>query len=226
MKIKKKKALMVWGGWAGHTPKAVLDVFAPALAKQGFEVTISDTLASYTDKDLMAAQDLIVQCWTMGKIEEPQVEGLLAAVEAGAGFAGWHGGIIDSFREHTSYQWMTGGQWVAHPSGLIPSYKVEIVDRQHPITQGIADFVLRHTEQYYIHIDPGVHTLCSTTFTGEHGGLDERARYKAGTVMPYAYTRGYGKGRVFVACWGHTNEDFDVLEAREIVHRGLLWAAR
>ena len=33
-------------------------------------------------------------------------------------------------------------------------------------------------------------------------------------------------GRVFVACWGHTHKDFEVEEAREIVRRGLLWAAR
>jgi len=218
-----KKALMIWGGWDGHTPKEAVDVFAPVLAKRGFEVTISDTLASYVDKDLMAAQDLIVQCWTMGKIEETQAAGLLAAVEAGTGFAGWHGGIIDSFREHTEYQWMTGGQWVAHPGGCIPSYKVEIVDRRHPITQGIPDFALRNTEQYYIHVDPGVNVLCRTTFSGEYG---ERGHYKAGTIMPYAYTKSYGKGRVFVACWGHTNKDFDIPEAREIVLRGLLWAAR
>lgn len=216
-----KKALMVWGGYKPHTPKEAVDVFAPALAERGFEVTISDTLASYADKDLMAAQDLIVQCWTMGKLEKAQAAGILAAVESGTGFAGWHGGIIDSFREHTEYQFMTGGQWVAHPGGDIPSYKVEIVDRQHSITQGIPDFELRNTEQYYIHVDPGVDVLCRTTFGGE-----ERGRYKAGTIMPYAHTKFYGKGRVFVVCWGHTHKDFDVPEAREIVLRGLLWAAR
>ena len=218
-----KKALMVWGGWDGHTPKASVDVFAPLLAASGFEVTVSDTLASYADRDLMAAQDLIVPCWTMGKIEKDQSEGLLAAVRAGAGLAGWHGGIIDSFRENTEYQWMTGGQWVAHPGNCIPSYKVEVVDPGHPIVKGMKDFEMPNTEQYFIHVDPSVHVLCRTTFSGQYGDVD---RYKAGTVMPYAYTKLYGKGRVFVACWGHTNKDFDVPEAREIVRRALLWAAR
>lgn len=218
-----KKALMVWGGWDGHTPKQSVDVFAPLLAQKGFEVTIRDSLACYADPELMAAQDLIVPCWTMGKIEQPQAAGLLAAVRAGAGMAGWHGGIIDSFREHTEYQWMTGGQWVAHPGNCIPSYRVEITDRTHPITRGLNDFDLPNTEQYYIHADPGVHVLCRTVFTGEHG---DRDLYAAGTVMPYAYTRQWGKGRVFVACWGHTNKDFDVPEAREIVLRAMLWAAR
>ncbi|MEI8139607.1 MAG: ThuA domain-containing protein [bacterium] len=218
-----KKALIVWGGWDGHTPKASVDVFAPLLAERGFEVMVSDKLDSYANKDLMAAQDLIIPCWTMAKIEGPQSKGLLDAVRAGAGIVGWHGGIIDSFRENTEYQWMTGGQWVAHPGNCIPSYKVAIVDPQHPIVKGLKDFTMPNTEQYYIHVDPGVHVLCNTVFTGEYGDAD---LYKAGTVMPYAYTKTWGKGKVFVACWGHTNKDFDVPEAREIVLRAMLWAAR
>ncbi|MEI8242067.1 MAG: ThuA domain-containing protein [bacterium] len=218
-----KKALIVWGGWDGHTPKASVDVFVPLLAAKGFEVKISDTLASYADKDLMDAQDLIVQCVTMSKIEKEQAQGLLAAVRAGTGLAGWHGGIIDSFREHTEYQWMTGGQWVAHPGGCIPSHKVDLVVPTDPIVQGLKGFDLPSSEQYFIHVDPSVHVLCQTVLSGEHG---DRDLYQAGTVMPYAYTKTWGKGRVFVACWGHTNKDFEVPEAREIVLRGMLWAAR
>ena len=218
-----KKALIVWGGWDGHTPKQSVDVFAPMLSAKGFEVTISDKLASYADKDLMAAQDLIVQCWTMATIEKEQEEGLLAAVRAGTGLAGWHGGIIDSFRANTEYQWMTGGQWVAHPGNCIPSHTVEITDPGHPIVKGLKNFALPDSEQYFIHVDPSVHTLCRTVFSGQYGDPD---KYRAGTVMPYAYTKTYGKGRIFVACWGHTFKDFDVPEAREIVFRGLQWASR
>ena len=218
-----KNALVVWGGWNGHTPKESIDVFVPLLAEKGYNVTVSDTLQSYADAELMAAQDLIVPCWTMGKIEGPQVKGLLAAVRAGAGLVGWHGGIIDSFRENTDYQWMTGGQWVAHPGGCIPTYTVEIVDREHPITRGLNDFVMTQTEQYYIHHDPAIRVLCRSVVSGEHGDKD---LYQAGTVMPYAYTKSWGKGRVFVACWGHTDRDFLVPEAREIVLRAMLWATR
>ena len=218
-----KKALIVWGGWDGHTPKQSVDVFAPLLAEKGFEVTVSDKLASYADADLMAAQDLIVPCVTMAKAEGPQSKGLLAAVRAGAGLAGWHGGIIDSFRDNTDYQWMTGGQWVAHPGGCIPSQRVEITVPTDPITQGINHFDIPNSEQYFIHVDPSVHVLCHTVISGEYG---ERDLYQAGTVMPYAYTKTWGKGRVFVACWGHTFKDFEVPEAREIILRGMLWAAR
>jgi uncharacterized protein len=218
-----KKALVVWGGWDGHTPEPAVKVFIPWLEQHGFEVEVSETLDAYLDAEKMQGLALIVQCWTMGKITGDQRKGLCQAVAEGVGLVGWHGGIIDSFREDTEYQFMTGGQWVAHPGGCIPAYQVDITDREHPITQGIGDFVLRDTEQYYIHCDPGVHVLCTTTFSGEHG---DGSQYRAGTVMPYAYTRAWGQGRVFVACWGHTDKDFEVLEAWDIVRRALLWAAR
>ncbi len=218
-----KKALVVWGGWDGHTPKESADTFVPFLEESGYEVVVSNTLDSYIDRDLMMSLDLVVQVWTMGEISKEQWAGLKEAIRSGVGFAGFHGGAIDSFRQNTDYQWMTGGQWVAHPGGCIPSYKVEIADADHEITQGIGGFELRETEQYYCHIDPGVHVLCTTEFTGEHGEPDQ---YPAGVVMPYAWTRQWGEGRVFIASWGHTYKDFDVPEAKQIVERGMLWASK
>lgn len=180
-------------------------------------------LEAYADPALMNRMDLVVQCVTMGAITPEQCQGLCNAVAAGTGLAGWHGGIIDSFRQETNYQFMTGAQWVAHPGNYIPSYEVAVVDRQHEITRGLPDFTLRDTEQYYLHVDPAIHVLCTTTFRGEHG---DTQLYPAGTVMPYAYTRNWGRGRVFVAAWGHTVRDFDGPEARTLVERGLVWAAR
>lgn len=218
-----RNALVVWGGWDGHTPEASVNVFIPFLRAQGFAVQIEQGLEAYADAALMAKMDLVVQCVTMGAITSEQVKGLGDAVAAGTGLAGWHGGIIDSFRAETQYQFLTGAQWVAHPGNCLPSYRVQVVDRQHEITRGLGDFTLRDTEQYYLHVDPAIHVLCTTTFSGEHG---EPGCVPAGTVMPYAYTRPWGKGRVFVAAWGHTVRDFDVTEARTLIERGMLWAAR
>jgi len=217
------QALLIWGGWEGHTPKRSVDVFAPWLQEQGYEVIVSDTLDTYEDHALMMSLDLIVPVWTMGTISTEQEKGLLSAVCSGVGFAGWHGGVIDSFRNNTEYQWMTGGQWVAHPGDCIPSYRVSIVDRKHEITRGIGDFELTNTEQYYMHVDPGNHILATTRFSGDHG---DAGSYQAGTDMPFAWTKSWGKGRVFIAAWGHTYRDFDVPEARQIVQRGMLWANR
>ena len=218
-----KHALIVWGGWNGHTPKESADVFAPLLEEKGFEVKVSDSMDSYLDEDYMKEVSLVVPIWTMGQITGEQEKGLLDAVYNGAGVAGFHGGMIDAFRQNTQYQFMTGANWVSHPGGCIPSYEVRIVDGDHEITKGISNFTLPDTEQYYLHTDPGNHVLTETTFSGEHG---DNTQYPAGVVMPYAWTRGWGKGKVFCAAWGHTYKDFDVPEAKEIVLRGMCWAAR
>ena len=218
-----KKVLCTYGGWDGHTPKESCELFAGVLSDEGYETTVVDTMAPYADAEQMAAYDLIFPIWTMSEITKEQWQGLNEAVKNGAGIASFHGGIIDAFRKNTEYQFMTGGQWVAHPGNCIPKYTVNIADKDHEITRGLTDFDLPDTEQYYCHVDPGVDVLCTTTFSGEHG---DPSLYKAGTVMPYAWTKIWGKGRVFVAAWGHTYKDFDVPEAKEIVKRGLLWASR
>ena len=128
--------------------------------------------------------------------------------------------MCDAFRNNTEYQFMTGGQWVAHPGGIV-DYTVNIVDREDPITRGLRDFQMK-SEQYYMHTDPGNKVLATTTFSGEHGGC----HWIKGTVMPVVWTRMWGNGRVFYTSLGHVAKDFAVPEATEILRRGMLWAAR
>jgi len=213
-----QNALMVWGGWEGHEPRAAVDVFAPLLEAQGFSVTVSDTLDAYLDEARMRTLALIVQCWTMGTITDAQEQGLLTAVAAGTGLAGWHGGLCDAFRNNPTYQWMTGGQWVAHPGNVL-DYTVNITVKSDPITAGIDDFQM-HSEQYYLHVDPSNEVLATTTF----GGVE--APWTAGCVMPVVWKRYWGQGRVFYSSLGHVAADFDVSPCREIMRRGMLWAAR
>lgn len=213
-----KKALMVWGGWEGHEPKLCTDIFAPMLRERGFDVTISDTLDTYLNTEFMVALDLVVPVWTMGVITREQEKGLLTAIASGVGIAGWHGGMADSFRNNTEYQWMVGGQWVAHPGNII-DYKVNIIDHTDPITAGLDDFKM-HSEQYYMHVDPANQVLATTTFSGEY------AAWVKGTIMPVVWKRMWNQGKVFYSSLGHHASDFSVPEAKEIQIRGMLWASR
>lgn len=213
-----KKVLMVYGGWPGHDPKETTHLFAGLLEEAGLDVALSETLDSFLDEALMASVDMVTPINTMSSITKEQEAGLLNAVrERGVNVGGWHGGMADAFRNNTEYQFMVGGQWVAHPGNII-DYRVNVDDQAHPITAGIPDFAMR-SEQYYMHTDPGNTVLATTTFSGDH------AFWIEGTVMPVVWTRSYGKGKIFYSSLGHVVGDFDVPEAREIVRRGLLWAA-
>ena len=213
-----KKALMVGGGWQGHEPEQCINIFAPLLREQGYDVEISDTLDSYLNKEKMLAYDVITQVWTMGTITDEQEKGLLDAIESGVGYAGWHGGMADSFRNNINYQFMVGGQWVAHPGNII-DYEVNIINHDDPITAELNDFNM-HSEQYYMHVDPSNEVLATTTFSGKY------CEWIDGTVIPVVWKRRWGQGSVFYSSLGHVAADFEVPEAKEIVRRGILWATR
>lgn len=207
-----KKALVFWGGWMGHEPDKVAEIFRKFLAGAGFEVEVATTLDCLLDEQKLMGLDLIVPEWTMGTIKGEQLKPLLKAVhDGGVGIAGVHGGMGDSFRNETEYQLMVGGQWIAHPGGVI-DYRVHVVDHVDEVTAGLSHFNMK-SEQYYMHTDPGNHVLATTTF--EYNGV----------TMPVAWKRRYGKGRVFYSSLGHVAIDLDVPEAYKIITRGMLWAA-
>jgi len=211
-----KKVLLVWGGWMGHEPDKCRDVFVPWMQSEGAKVTVSDTLNAYLEPGLKDF-DLIIQTWTMGTIESKQEKALLDAVKSGVGIAGWHGGLGDSFRNNTEYQFMVGGQWVAHPGGVI-DYRVNIIDRKDPVTKGLEDFDM-HSEQYFVHVDPNIKVLATTTFN------DKNSSWIGGNVIPVVWKKAYGNGRVFYSSLGHVAADYNVPQALEIQKRGIRWAS-
>jgi type 1 glutamine amidotransferase len=217
MEKKMREALIVWGGWDGHEPDQGAKIVADMLKGDGFKVRVENTTKAFTDpsiKDL----SLIVPIYTMSKIEKDEVQNLTKAVEGGVGLAGYHGGMCDAFRDAVDYQFMCGGQWVAHPGNVI-DYRVDVTRPDDPVMQGIKSFPYR-SEQYYMHVDPNNEVLATTTFSGEHASWIEDAK------MPVVWKRKHGKGRVFYSSLGHVAKEFSVPEMKTILHRGMLWAAR
>ena len=216
-----KKALIFYGGWDGHTPKETAHLFADILRGEGFEITMSDTLSCLDNYEDLKQYDLFIPVWTMGEIGWEQCNNICKAVEEGAGIAGCHGGMCDSFRVSTDWQFMTGSQWVAHPGNDQAVYTVNL-KQDNPFTEGLEDFRLQ-SEQYYIHVDPVVKVHATTrfpVFEGPHSSNGE-------VDLPVVYTKTWGKGKVFYNSLGHTYKVFeDIPAAKEIMRRGFLWAAR
>ena len=214
----KKKALIVYGGWAGHQPRETSELVAGDLRADGFSVELSDTLDAFLDEARLKTFDLIVPNWTMGQITGDQEGALVRAIESGVGLGGFHGGAGDAFRGGTAYQFMVGGQFVAHPDNE-KDYLVRIIQPADPIVAGVGDFAVR-SEQYFMHVDPSNDVLATTTFQSAS------APWINGTVMPVVWKRFYGRGRVFYQSIGHGIRELALPQVREITRRGLLWAAR
>jgi type 1 glutamine amidotransferase len=228
-----RTALVVRGGWDGHQPVEATELFVPFLRSHDFEVRIEDSPAVYADAAVMATADLVVQSVTMSEITAAAVAGLRRAVERGAGLAGWHGGIADSYRNSSDYLHLVGGQFATHPSrdpadvreGAGENdlrYRVEptALGRRHPILAGIDEFEIE-TEQYWVLHDDLILVLATTTHP-----VQAHHPWHRPVVSPAVWTRLWGEGRVFVATPGHSVDVLRDDNVRTIIERGLLWAAR
>lgn len=217
----RRDALVVRGGWDGHVPVPATELFLPLLAEHGFTVEVHDTLEVYADTERLAAADLIVQCWSIGRLEPEQFAGLSAAVRAGCGLAGWHGGIVGAFLPNERYHQLTGGVFVYHPDGFVEHTLTVRPERaDHEIVAGI-DTVRLHTEKYWVLTDPYLDVLATVTFDPEPD-----TPWREPVTLPAVWTRHWGAGRVFVSTVGHKLDDLRVPQIRTITERGLLWAAR
>ncbi|PPA70768.1 ThuA domain-containing protein [Jeotgalibacillus proteolyticus] len=216
----KKKALIVWGGWDGHEPAQIAEIFKGILEEENFEVEVSDTLESYADFEKLKSLDLMVPHWTMGEIKKKYVSNISAAVMSGVGIAGCHGGMCDSFRNNVDWQFMTGGNWVAHPGNDGVEYMVNIKHSSSPLLDGFEDFKVV-SEQYYLHVDPAVEVLATTRFPV----VDGPHKANGSVDMPTVWTKRWGLGRVFYNALGHKADIVAMPEVLSIMKRGLLWAA-
>ena len=211
------KALIVWGGWQGHAPRETAELLEAMLGGHGYDTIVTADIAALgapSVKDM----DLVIPYVTNAELDKQAALNLVAAVRAGTGLAGHHAALATSFRQSTDFHFVTGVQWVAHPGGII-DFRVDVTRPDDPIMAGIETFAYR-SEQYYLHYDPSVEILATTTFTGEYDPA------VAGVVMPVVFKRRFGAGRVFYSALGHLPAELEHAAARTIIERGLLWATR
>ncbi len=215
-----KLAWIVRGGWDGHEPKLTSVRFAGLLEKHGWKTEIHETLEVLDDLEALRKVDLLVACWTMGEISWQQVNNVCTAAGEGMGVAGCHGGMCDSFRQATQWQFLTGGQWVSHPGGDGINYTVNICKGSSPIVDGLEDFPVC-SEHYYLHVDPAIEVLATTRFPV----VNYYHCANKPVDMPVAWTKFWGLGRVFYCSLGHHDDVFDKSPtAQVLMERGMLWA--
>lgn len=225
-KVDDRKVLIMWGGWEGHQPELFVEQVVDWLKKEGIEYVISNDLNDYSNFEFLSNFNLIIQSVTMSQLTEDQEFGLLKAVSAGVGIAGAHGGLADSFRNKTNYQFMIGGQWVEHP-GKIKKFTVNFLEDE--LTEGLEDFEIE-TEQYYMHYDPSIEIIATTMFDGKpfspnNSDLILNPTWIENVVMPVAWKKRYGLGKVFYISLGHDPDEFKVhRDAWTLLTRGFSWA--
>ena len=226
-----KNIIYVYGGMNGHSPKESVNLFVPILEKEGAIVKVYDNFSVFEDEKLMNEADLIIQTFTDAFSSDPrmnneQFKGLREALINGTGFAGWHGGLGDS-SPNPLYHFIVGGDFVSHPGELkemkTAKYEVKIYDSEDYITDGLSDFKIFGSEQYYMMIDPNVKVLAVSEFKLNNWPTNENEI--KGSFMPVIWKKNYGKGRVFFSSIGHYLREFQIPEVLTMQMRGFRWAS-
>jgi hypothetical protein len=212
-----KRALIVWGGLELHEPERGAKLVGGWLEESGFAVTLSSDYEVLGGADI-ASYDLVMPQVTGGELSREASASFCAAVENGVGVAAFHHGLATSFPGSPLLRFLSGATFASHPGGII-TYTVDPLKTDDPVMAGIGSFT--HTsEQYYLHLDPSVQVLATTTFSGEH------ASWKRGVQIPVVFKSRFGDGRVFYSALGHKPDELEVPSIATMLKRGMAWAAR
>ncbi len=150
-------------------------------------------------------------------ITEEQGAAIKEFVSGGKGFYALHNCSHISLSSK-NYRDVMGGAYVGHPT--LRPFKVRVVNKEHPITRGIADFIV-NDEQHYVTYDKDRRYVLL-----ESENLDglEYETYGTKSVAGWAYE--YGKGRVVFTAVGHTNHAMWVPAHLELQKRAVQWLLR
>ena len=217
----KTKVLLITGGHAFET-EPFYKVFQenPDIA---FTAAAHEKVsATAYERDDLATYDVVVLYDMPMKITEAQKARMLSLFERGTGVVVLHHALV-SYQEWPDYERIIGGRYPKPPAGEpqvteavgyehnceIP---VVIIAKDHPITAGLLDFVIRDEIYWGFRVGKDVTPLITTTHP------------KAG--KPLAWTRTEGKSRIVYLQLGHDHLAYDNPNYRQIVARSIRWAAK
>jgi type 1 glutamine amidotransferase len=147
-------------------------------------------------------------------LTEEQAGAIKEFVTAGNGFYSLHNNSHVSLSSPT-YRDVMGGAYIGHPP--LRPFNVRVVNSSHPITQGIADFVV-NDEQHYVHYDKDHKYILL-----EAENLDGLNYQNLGAKSVAGWAYGYGRGRVVFTSPGHTIHALWVPEYFKLQRRAVQW---
>src|SRR5581483_4759462 len=147
-------------------------------------------------------------------LKEEQAQALKEFVSAGHGFYSLHNNSHVSHSSKT-YRDVMGGAYIGHPA--LRPFKVRVVNPDHPITQGVHDFMV-NDEQHYVEYDKDPKYVLLEAENID--GLTFR-NLGAKSIAGWAYD--YGRGRVVFTAVGHTIHALWAPEYLKLQRRAVQW---
>lgn len=229
-------ALLIMGGDAYHnTPDHYEELAGLFAGPAGFNITITDDLPGQTEQSL-SGYDLLVLWTTMGKPPEEPVNALFNVVRAGTPLLGIHAAPY-TVRMIEGGPEAIGSAYIKRfPHLPYQPITVNILDRSHPITAGVADFQI--TDELYCleQLPPDVTVLAS--YDGRAASAPYRPREgqapdpRHGEAhawrmqqphAPLVYVKPLGKGKVCVNALGHDGQAIANPGFRQLTVQAAQW---
>lgn len=213
--LKKIKTLLIVGGHPIHHFHICGLEIEDILIKDGrFEVEKVEDDLSIFESSRLKSYDVIVLYWTGGEISDFQLNGLSNFINIGGGLVGIHS-ATDAFHNNPCYEAMIGGRLFMHKD--FRKYHVSVTNSQHPITKDLDEFWVED-EQYIMDYDHRVNVLCSALWKGQ--------------TMPVAWTKKWGKGRIYYLALGHRSDAWHESDGckqeifKVLLTRGISWVSK
>ncbi|MBN1560354.1 ThuA domain-containing protein [candidate division KSB1 bacterium] len=165
-----------------------------------------------------AAYDALVYYDMNQEISEEQKKAFLSVVEKGKGLVFLHHSLA-SYQTWDDYMQIQGGRYNENPQDAAKksTYKhdvelnVYILDREHPVTQGVSDFKIYDEVYGNFNVLPGVHPLLKT----DHP--------ESGEIIGWAHE--YGAAKIVYLQSGHDHHAYENENYRALVRQAIQWVA-
>jgi type 1 glutamine amidotransferase len=213
------RRVLVFSKTAGFRHDSIPDGVAAVRAlgeRGGFTVDATEDAGAFTPANLRRYDAVVFLSTTGDVLNATQQSAFEGYIRRGGGYVGVHA-AADTEYDWAFYGGLAGAYFQSHPA--IQPAEVEVEDRAHPATSGLARTWNRTDEWYNYRSNPRerAHVLAS---------LDESS-YSGGTMHgdhPIAWCQTYQGGRAFYTGGGHTKESFAEPEFREHLLGGIRYA--
>jgi hypothetical protein len=148
---------------------------------------------------------------------EDQGAAIKEFVNSGNGFYALHNCSHISLTSK-NYREVMGGAYIGHPP--LRPFRVRATENQHPITQGMSDFVV-NDEQHYVEYDKDKKYILL-----EAENVDGLTYEKLGAKSISGWAYDFGSGRVVFTAVGHTIHAMWTPQYLEIQKRAIRWLLR
>jgi len=212
-----KERVLIYTGGHEFERNAFFDIFKD-IPNINYQELIHPQASPVFDSALIAQFDVLLFYDMVQEIDAAQKAALLKILEEGKGVVFLHHSLV-SYQEWNEFEKIIGGRYgLTNKDQDSSTYRhdvdipVTIVDKDHPITRGIDDFIIRDEVYGNFKVLPRVHPLLKTTHP------------ESGEII--GWTNLYGKSRIVYLQLGHDHFAFENPDYRQLVKQSIEWVQK